>query len=537
MPPWPNLGSMLAGAAALHGDLTAVVEGETGLTYRQLEDHARDAAKALIAAGVGRGDLVACWAPNGWRWVVVAHAVWRVGGVIVPISSRFKILEAGPLLARTEAKILFTVGECAGARFVDSLRAEFGPPEGDAIFAGLPALRHLIRLDLDHADGEQGAGFADFIAAGAAISDAGLDANAASVQASDICEVIFTSGTTGAPKGVQLTQHQLMRSYWDWSGIGGLQAGDAYLVITPFSHGFGLNAGLIACALRGLTMVLLDIFEPARALDLIRRHHVAVMGGPPTLFTRLMDQPGVKENPPTSLRVAFIGAASVPVEILLRAGRELGIGRVINAYGLMEACVVSMTRADDDPEVIATSTGRALPDVEVDIVDTAGASVGPGEAGEILVRSYGVMPGYWRDEAQTRAGITPDGWFRTGDIGIRDPAGNIRIVDRKKDMFICGGFNAYPAEIEDLLMKMGGLSLVSVVGAPDPVQGEIAVAYVVPAPGAEIEAQAVIAWAKRNMAGYKAPRRVIVRRSLPLNANGKVMKDVLRRDAAENVPA
>jgi acyl-CoA synthetase (AMP-forming)/AMP-acid ligase II len=196
-----------------------------------------------------------------------------------------------------------------------------------------------------------------------------------------------------------------------------------------------------------------------------------------------------------------------------------------------------MTRAEDDPEIIATTAGRALSEVEVKIVDVAGREVSPEEPGEILVRSYGVMPGYWRDEAQTQASMAEGGWFRTGDIGTRDAGGNIRIVDRKKDMFICGGFNAYPAEIEDLLMKMGGLSTVSVVGAPDPTLGEVAVAYVVPAPGAAVDADMVMAWAKRNMAGYKVPRRVFVRASLPLNANGKVMKDVLRRDAAQAASA
>jgi acyl-CoA synthetase (AMP-forming)/AMP-acid ligase II len=336
---------------------------------------------------------------------------------------------------------------------------------------------------------------------------------------------------------VQLTHSQLMRSYWEWSGIGGLTADDNYLVITPFSHGFGLNAGVIASALRGMCMVLLEIFEPAQTLALIRRHRISVIGGPPNLFTRLMDQPGVAENPPDSLRVAFLGAASVPVEILRRVGSVLGIGRVINAYGLMEACVVSMTRADDDPSVISTSTGRPLPEVEVKVVDDAGQTLGAGEAGEILVRGYGIMTGYWRDPAQTQASLTADGWFHTGDIGVADVAGNISIVDRKKDMFICGGFNAYPAEIENLLLKMGPLSAVSVVGVPDALNGEVPVAFVVPSAGQHVDAQTVVAWARQNIAGYKAPRRVYVRESLPLNGNGKVMKDVLRQEAVTMEPA
>jgi acyl-CoA synthetase (AMP-forming)/AMP-acid ligase II len=531
MPGWNSIGRMLSDNAVLHGDRTAIVDGDRQLTYGELHSAARSAAKALVAAGIERGDLVACWAPNGWRWVVMVHAVWLVGGIIVPISSRLKTLEAGPVLERTEAAILFTVAECAGTRFIDGLHAAYGDT-----LETLPALRHLVRLDLDHGTGADGIGFQDFIDTGRTISDAALDQAIAAVAPDDICEIIFTSGTTGKPKGVQLTHAQLMCSYWEWSGIGGLGKDDNYLVITPFSHGFGLNAGIIASALRGMCMVLLDIFEPATALDLIRRCKVSVVGGPPNLFTRLMDEPGVAENPPTSLRVAFLGAASVPEEILLRVGSVLGIERVINAYGLMEACVVSMTRADDERAVISTTTGRALPEVDVKIVDDAGRTVPAGTPGEILVRGYGIMRGYWHDPAQTESAFT-DGWFHTGDIGTCDATGNIAIVDRKKDMFICGGFNAYPAEIENLLLQMGRLSAVSVVGVPDPARGEVAVAFVVPLGGQALDEKSILSWAKQNLAGYKVPRRVFVRESLPLNGNGKVMKDALRREAADSLIA
>jgi acyl-CoA synthetase (AMP-forming)/AMP-acid ligase II len=534
MPHWETLGRMLADIAGRHADLVAVIDGDRSLTYGELHRKVRMLAKALIAAGLQKDDLVTCWAPNSWRWVVLAHAVWLAGGVMVPISSRLKLFEAGPLLEKTQAKFLFTVGACVGQHFIDELEKAYGPASGGAPFAKLPSLRRLVRLDVDCTTGGKGEGFADFSDHGLGVSDENLDARARLIQAGDVCEVMFTSGTTGAPKGVQLDHAQLMRAYWAWTGLGGLEPGDNYLVITPFSHGFGLNAGVIASALRGMCMVLLDIFEPNRALELIRRHRVSVVAGPPNLFARIMDLPGVAEDPPKSPRVAFIGAATVPVEILKRVQSVLGIQRVINAYGLMEACVVSQTRADDDRDVISTTTGRALPDVEVRIVDDAGNDLPDGETGEILVRSYGIMKGYWQDERQTRESMTDDGFFRTGDIGVRDDRGNIRIVDRKKDMFICGGFNAYPAEIEDLLLRMGGISAVSVVGVPDAERGEVPVAYVVPASGSGIDADRVVAWARANLASYKVPRRVYLREALPLNGNGKVMKDVLRRDAIED---
>lgn len=519
LPPWPSIGRMFEDNAAHFGDAPAVIEGEMELSYRQLLDAARAGAKSLLAAGIGRGELVAFWAPNGWRWAVMAHAVWLVGGVVVPISSRLKVLEAGPILERTAARILFTVSECASVRFIESLHEAYGSD-----LSGLPALKHLVHLDNDQS-------FNCFLKSGAEIGDAVLAHATDAIAGEDVCEIVFTSGTTGVPKGVQLSHRQLMLSYWTWSGIGGLGFGDKYLVITPFSHGFGLNAGIIASALRGMCMVVLDVFEPERTMGLIRRHGINVMGGPPNLFARLMDLPEVIANPPKSLRVAFLGAASVPMEILKRCRSVLGIERVINAYGLMEACVVSMTRADDPPDVIAGTTGRALEAVEVKVADDTGTPLPVGTPGEILVRSYGVMKGYWRDPAQTAFSLTADGWFHTGDIGTIDPAGNITIVDRKRDMFICGGFNAYPAEIENLLLRIDGLSAVSVVAVPDALRGEVPVAFVVPAANSGVGPDTVLAWAKRNIASYKVPRQVHVVGALPLNANGKVMKDVLKARA------
>jgi acyl-CoA synthetase (AMP-forming)/AMP-acid ligase II len=343
-----------------------------------------------------------------------------------------------------------------------------------------------------------------------------------------MAQLLFTSGTTGAPKGVELCQRQLLQAYWDWSGVGGLAAGDRFLVIPPYSHGFGLNGGILACLMRGVANVPIAVFDPRVALELIERERITVISGPPTLFATLMNLEQFDPKAVASLRLAFVGAAAVPTELIQAMRSRMGIERVVNAYGLIEVCVVSMTRADDPTEVIATTTGRAMPGVEVRIVGESGQVVEDGEPGEVQVRSQGVMRGYWRDPVQTAAAITPEGWCRTGDVGVRDPAGSIRVVDRLKDAYNCGGFSAFPAEIENQLLEWGGIAQVAVVGVPDARLGEVGHAFVIPAAGRQVDGEALIAWARANMANYKVPRRVHVVDTFPLNANGKVRKDELR---------
>jgi acyl-CoA synthetase (AMP-forming)/AMP-acid ligase II len=531
MPAWRSLPDMFEANATRLADRVAVVDGPLSWSWSELRAEVRALARGLLAAGVQPGELVVCWAPNSARWVALAHAVWLVGGVVVPLSTRLKALEAGPILERTRARILFIVGEVAGARPIDMLREAYGGPGPDSLFQGLPALTRMVRMDADRTrPGEDGTGYRQFIEAGAGIPDARLEALRAAAEPDGVCEVMFTSGTTGSPKGVPLEQAQLMRTFWDWSGIAGLSEQDSYLVVAPFSHGFGLNGGVLASALRGMTMVLMDVFEPGQALALMERHGITVLAGSPNLFPVLIDHPARRPQSTARLRVAFIGAASVPAELIRRARSELGIRRVINSYGLIEGCVVSMTRAGDPEEVICTTTGRLLPGVELRIVDAEDRPLPSGQAGEILLRGFNVMKGYWNAPAETAAAFH-DGWFRTGDIGVIDAAGNVQIVDRKKDMYICNGFNAYPAEIENLLLRRGGLSAVAVVGVPDPAKGEVGVAFAVPMPGTEPSEAELLAWAKANMANYKVPRRVFFRTSLPLNANGKVLKPALRQEA------
>ncbi len=239
-------------------------------------------------------------------------------------------------------------------------------------------------------------------------------------------------------------------------------------MIAPFSHGFGINAGLLACVLRGATLIPVAVFDPDALMDLIERMRVSVLAGPPTLFDRLLDRLEGGEYDVSLLRVAICGAAAVPPELSRRLVGEAGVERMINAYGLIEGTVVSMTRAGDPVEVIAATAGRAVPGVSIKIVDDAGAEVPTGARGEILVAGYGVMRGYWQDEDKTGDAVDAGGWLHTGDIGTLDGLGNLAIVDRKKEMFIVGGFNAYPAEIQALLLHHGGLAQTAVIGIPIP---------------------------------------------------------------------
>ncbi|NUR89004.1 MAG: AMP-binding protein [Nonomuraea sp.] len=499
MPDWGTLPRMLRDQAGRHPGSTAVVEGGSRLTLSDLRTAAAGVARGLIALGVEPGDRVALWGPNSASWVSHAFGVWDAGGVLVPLSARYKGFEAAELIARTGTRVVL-VGE---KRLADLL-----PP-----LHGL-TVRRMGTL-------EPGA-----------VPVRAAEERALAVGPGDLCEIMSTSGTTGTPKGVMLDHAQVLRGYWDWSEIVTLDEHDRYPVIAPFNHGFGLNAGLIACVLRRATMLPIASFAPDALMSLISSEKVTILAGPPTLFARILDELDRAPWDVSSLRVAICGAASVPAALITRLVERVGLDRMINAYGLMEGTVVSMTRAGDPIEVIANTTGRPVPGIEVKIVDDDGQEVPPGLRGEILQRGYGVMRGYWDDPARTAEVIDADGWLRTGDVGVLDESGNLAIVDRKKELYIVNGFNVSPAEVESLLLREGSLAQAAVIGVPDPVSGEAGVAYVVPRPEARTTAGTLLTWAKANMSNYKVPKRIEVVDSLPVNVNGKIDKIALRARAA-----
>jgi acyl-CoA synthetase (AMP-forming)/AMP-acid ligase II len=274
------------------------------------------------------------------------------------------------------------------------------------------------------------------------------------------------------------------------------------------------------------------VFDVNVVLHRVQDDAISMLPGPPALYQSLLLHPGRADFDISSLRLAVTGAAAIPVELIHRMKDELGFETVITAYGLTESCgVVSMCRLEDDDETIATTSGRAIPDIEVRIVGSEGELMPANEPGEIVVRGYNVMKGYFDADEETKQAIDEDGWLHTGDIGTMDERGYIKITDRLKDMFIVGGFNAYPAEIENTLLQMPGVGEVAVIGVPDERLGEVGMAFVVPAPGRSLEADAVVAWSREHMANFKAPRRVEILDALPRNATGKVLKFELRERA------
>ncbi len=528
---WGTVPRLVEDAARRHGATEALVEGDVRLTFAQLGEEVDRYARAFVAAGVEPGDRVAIWAPNCAEWMLAALGLLRGGAVLVPLNTRFKGGEAAYIVRSAGAQTLVTVRGFLGTDYPALLKEEDVGPLCRIV---------LLRNGAESAAASTPAvpvpvvGLREFLADAQSVMPSTTAARAADVQPDDVSDLIFTSGTTGYPKGAATTHAQSLRTFGTWSSIVGLTAGDRYLVVNPFFHTFGYKAGILACLMAGATVVPEPVFDAATVMQRIARERISVLPGPPTLYQTLLADPGRAEHDLTSLRLGVTGAAVVPVELVQAMRDELGFGTVLTAYGLTESCgTVTMCRRGDPAEVIATTSGRAIPGLEVrTVVD--GEAVPTGAPGEIVLRGYTVMSGYWGDEAATAEAIDPDGWLHTGDIGVMDDAGNVTITDRVKDMYVVGGFNAYPAEIEAILRTHEAVAQVAVVGVPDVRMGEVGCAYVVPSAGAGAATdpdelgRSILSWSRGAMANYKVPRGVVFVDALPVNASGKVLKRELR---------
>ncbi len=516
-----TLPTLVEKAATLHGERIAVSDGAQQVSYSELDRLRLQAAKAFLAAGLKHGDRIAIWAPNQLEWILAAIGAQTIGGVVVPLNTRMKGSEAGFVLGRSGASMLFTVSGFLKLDYPVLLKNE-----------QLPALARTVMLaGQSEVAGTQS--WADFLALGAAVSDAEVAARAAAVQPDDVMDLLFTSGTTGRPKGVMSSHRQNIQAFRSWGETVGLNQDDVYLIINPFFHSFGYKAGWLAAIIQGCKLIPVQTFDLDGTLETIQRERVTMLPGPPTIYQSLLAHPNRGAYDLSSLRLAVTGAAAVPVELVKRITSDLGFQSVVTAYGLTESSgVVTICRPDDDPETIATTAGRAIPGVEVKCVDPQGATVPPGEAGEVWVRGFNVMKGYFEDEAETAKAIDAEGWLHTGDVGVMDARGYLRITDRIKDLFIVGGFNVYPAELENAMSTIPGVVQVAVIGIPDERMGEVAMAWIVKAAGSELTEQQVIDWCREHMSNYKVPRLVRFLDAMPLNASGKITKPALREMVA-----
>ncbi|HVV75492.1 MAG TPA: FadD3 family acyl-CoA ligase [Mycobacteriales bacterium] len=509
---------LLEATASQFPETPAVMDGDPMLTYAGLLAQSRTFAAALVARGIRSGERVAIWMPNRWRWIVAVLGIWQAGGVLVPINTRFKTAEASDILGRAGVRLLVAVTDFLDTDYVALLEGAHLPELADIVVASGPVSGEAI-------------GWGDLV--GSVTSDAVAAAaqRRTAITPDNPSDILFTSGTTGQPKGVVMTHSRTLQVARDWVAMTGLRAGDRYLMVNPYFHMFGLKAGILASITAGATMYPQGVFDATAVLRRVASERITVLPGAPTIYQSILDHPERDEHDLSSLRVAVTGAADIPVSLIRRIYDELPFKVVISGYGLTEAGTATGTGPEDGPEEVATTVGRARPGFEIRLVDPAGGDVSEGEAGEILLRGPSVMLEYLDDPRSTAAALSDDGWLRTGDIGRLDPDGLLRIVGRAKDMFIVGGFNAYPAEIENLLLGHPAIRSVAVIGVPDERLGEVCMAFVVLEAGVAASAEEIITWSRDHMANYKAPRRVDILDALPLNATGKVMKEELRARA------
>lgn len=504
-----TLPGVIAHVAARYGETPFIVgEDGTRISFAGFKQRVDGLARALIAHGVEHGDRIAIWAPNSPEWIIAASAIESIGAIMVPINTRFKGGEAAYVLGKTRARVLFTVGAFLGNDYAAMLQG-----------ADLPALRHIVKMD--------GPDFTAFREEQA--DQAALDARSAAVTPDTIADILFTSGTTGQPKGAMHNHGQALWMPAIWNESNDLRAGDRMAVVNPFFHSFGYRSGWISALIAGITVYPLASFDPEALLALIEREKITVLMGPPTIFFALMEHPRFKDFDIGSLRVGHTGAANVPVD-LIRAGREvLGFDIFLTSFGQTEStALVTVNYPDASFETIARTVGKPLPGVELRIVDAEGNSLPPGESGELLVRGPNVMQGYFEEPEQTAATIDAEGWLHTGDVGCIGEDGTLRILDRLKDVVIVGGFNAYPAEIENILRQHPAIADACVIAWPDARMGEVCAACVIARPGASPTLDELTAWSRERMANYKVPRHLFVVEDFPRTPLGKIQKFLLR---------
>jgi acyl-CoA synthetase (AMP-forming)/AMP-acid ligase II len=508
-----TLPAAVRAAADRFGEQSAIVDGGADISFTDLLALVRQTAAQYAGLGVQPGDRIAVWAPNTWRWEVAGLAVSYAGATLVPLNTRYTGHEVVDVLDRVGARAV-VVAE----GFLD--RNQVAELEKAAAEAGitLPDVLRIDELVPTHTVVEQ-----------VETTDADVEARADAVSPDDVADILFTSGTTGRSKGACSAHRQTIDVSRTWGELGEVSEQDRYLVVNPFFHSFGYKAGIVVSLLTGATVVPMAVFDVGEMLRIIEEQRITVLPGAPAIYQAMLESPDREKRDLSSLRFAVTGAAVVPVALVERMQSELSFDLVLTAFGMTECVVGTMCRRGDPPEQVAGTCGRVVPGLEMRIAKPDTNDELPAdEEGELLFRGDTVMLGYLDDPEATAETIDADGWLHTGDIGRVDKNGYLKITDRLKDVFFVGGFNVYPAEVEQVLARLDGVVESAVVGVPDDRLGEVGKVYVVRRAGSTLTEDDVIAYAKERVANFKVPRHVEMVDSLPRNLAGKVLKRELR---------
>lgn len=509
------------------------------ITFRELANTAERLAKALLKAGLKKGDKVAILMTNCPEWVFTRDAVIRAGGWWVPINTRFKSAELKYILGHSDSSFLFINDKAAGIDFVKLLYGIYpeirrGVP-GELELSEAPLLRNIVCLSEMKCPGMTC--FSDFLASGDDYPPEELAKATDSVTPYNVVEIAYTSGTTGLPKGVLTTHSQFLKAMAAMAERLGTTDQDRILLPAPMFTNMGNLVGIIQAEMYGAPMVVLELFDPPQILKAIREERCSIFTGSPAMYNMIMDHPNFRSEDVRSMRAGIIGGAPVTPEIVRKVWEKIGM-KLFVGYGMTEnSAVTTLSEVDDTPELISETCGRLLfPDCEMKIVDTeTGRDCPPGVVGEIRTKGWLVTPGYYKMPEETAKSKDEDGWFRTGDLGTLDEKGYLRVTGRLKDMIISGGLNVDPVEIENLLLQHPAVAAAQVVGVPDPRMGEVVMAFVIWKKDMAATDEDITDFCAARIANYKVPKYVKCVEEFPVTAYGKVQKFKLRKKATEEL--
>ncbi len=529
-----TIGALLDEMAQRYPDNDALVYPELGLrySYREFNEVCRKVAKGLLKMGVKKGENISIWAYNVPEWVILQFASAKIGAILVTVNTSYKSAELEYILKQSDSSSLFMVKSFKDTDYVATLGEVV--PELISATPGfldvdrLPFLKRVVFIGEETPAGM--INFKSIVELGQDVPDAELAAAEATLDRHDVINMQYTSGTTGFPKGVMLTHYNVINNGFNIGECMKLTENDRLCIPVPFFHCFGCVLGVMACVTHGTAMVPVEIFDPLKVLKTIEAEKCTAVHGVPTMFIAELEHPEFGSFDLSSLRTGIMAGSNCPIEVMKKVINQMNASEITIAYGQTESSpVITQTRTDDAIELRVATVGRALPDVEVKIVDIeTGAALPPGKQGELCTRGYLVMKGYYKMPDETARAIDQDGWLHTGDLAIMDENGYCKITGRIKNMIIRGGENIYPREIEEFLYTHPKISDIQVYGVPDRKYGEQVMASVILKKGMEMSEEDVREFCHGKIANYKIPKYVKFVESYPMTASGKIQKFKMR---------